>query len=186
MIRAFVGLTLAAPIAERLEHLAFGLPGARWVERRNWHLTLVFLGEVEDGVLADFARDLADLAAAASPFSLAVEGLGTFGQAKPRALWAGVADNPDLAHLQAKVAALADRHGIMIERRKFVPHITLARLTNPPADRLAGFIAGNSPFRGGEMAVERVTLFESRLGREGAEYSVLAEFALGDPPPTIS
>lgn len=182
MIRAFVGLALAAPVLDRLEPLAFGLPGARWVERRNLHLTLVFLGEVEEGALADFAQDLADMAAAVPAFDIGVEGLGTFGQAKPRTLWAGVAANPALDHLQSKAAGLAVRHGIEIERRKFVPHVTLARLVNLPLDRLAAFIAGNSPFRGGTMTAEAVTLFESRLGREGAEYSVLADYGLGASP----
>ncbi len=182
MIRSFVGLTLAAPILDRLDPLAFGVPGARWVERRNLHLTLVFLGEVEEGVLGEFARDLAESVAAVPAFRLGVEGLGTFGQAKPRALWAGVAADPALDHLQGKIAGLAARHGIEIDRRKFVPHITLARLTNPPSERLAAFIAGNSPFKGGEMDVGAVALFESRLGREGAEYSVLAEYGLGTSP----
>lgn len=176
MIRAFVGLALAPQITARLETLECGLPGARWVAPRNMHLTLVFLGEIEDGVLHEFAQDLSHIHLPV--FALSVDGLGTFGRSKPRMVWAGVKPNAALDHLQAKIATLAQDHEIVIDRRKFTPHITLARLSDTPPSRLASFLAGNLPFAGGEMGVEHITLFQSHLGRDGAEYEVLAHFPL--------
>lgn len=184
MMRAFVGLSLAPQITARLEKLGCGLPGARWVAPRNMHLTLVFLGAVEEGLLCEFASALSQIHLPVFP--LAVDGLGTFGQSKPRMLWAGVKPSSALDQMQAKIATLAMDCEIAIDRRKFTPHITLARLSDTPLSRLAAYLAGNLPFTGGAMTVDHITLFQSHLGREGAEYEALAEFGLdNDAFPTI-
>lgn len=175
MIRLFTALALPPELAGRLAALEAGIPGARWVEPRNLHITLRFIGEVDGGMAQEVHECLAEIRAAA--FEVTLSGFGTFGSRSPNALWAGVEKAPELTHLQAKVDSALARAGVAAEGRKFVPHVTLARLKNAPVPRLQAFIAGHSPFRDAFMA-ESFVLFRSHLGRGGAEYEALAEYPL--------
>lgn len=176
MIRLFIGLALPPPMAERLAGLAVGIPGARWVEQRNLHLTLRFIGEVENGLAHDIHDALADISARCP--TVTIDGFGTFGSRQPHALWAAVEKTPELAHLQAKTETALVRLGLPPEPRRFTPHVTLARLKGAPVQRIQDFIAGHSPLRLGPERVEAVTLFRSHLGRGGAEYEAVAEYPL--------
>jgi 2'-5' RNA ligase len=153
------------------------MPGARWVEARNLHITLRFIGEVEDGLAREIHDELADTIRAPA-LSLSVTGFGTFGSRQPRALFAAVDKPPDLVRLQARVEAVVTRLGLDPEPRKFTPHITLARLKDAPTNRLQDYIAGHSPLSIGPFAIDRVTLFRSHLGRGGAEYESIADYPL--------
>lgn len=177
MIRLFVGLPIPADILRQLTMVEAGIPGARWIAARNLHVTLRFIGEVEEHVAAEIDEALADLRCPA--FALAVDGFGTFGSKQPRALWAGVEKAPELLHLQAKVDKAVTRCGIAPEPRKFTPHVTLAWLKGAPVGRIQAFIAGSSPFHAGPERVEHFILYRSHLGRSGAEYEALAEYPLG-------
>lgn len=177
MIRLFVGLGLPDGVAARLEGLGGGIPGARWIEARNLHVTLRFIGEVGEGVAAEIDEALAALAAPA--FELALDGFGTFGRSRPNHLWAAVERAAGLLHLQAKVEAALARQGLTPEGRKYVPHVTLARFKDAPVGRVQDFIARNSPFHAGPWTVDHFILFRSHLGRSGAEYEALAEYPLG-------
>lgn len=177
MIRLFVGLSLPDPMAERLAGLVIGIPGARWIERRNLHITLRFIGDVENGLGRDIHDALAELYAPAP--EIAITGFGTFGSRQPRALWAAVDKNPELIHLQNKIETAMLRLGLPPEPRKFTPHVTLARLKGAPVTRIQQFIAGHSPVRLGPEPAEGFTLFRSHLGRAGAEYEIVADYPLG-------
>ncbi|MCR6630520.1 MAG: RNA 2',3'-cyclic phosphodiesterase [Magnetospirillum sp.] len=109
---------------------------------------------------------------------MSLEGFGTFGRSAPNHLWAGVDKAPGLLHLQGKVETTVNRLGLAPEGRKYLPHITLARLKDAPVARVQDFIARNSPFRGGPWRVDHFVLFRSHLGRSGAEYEALAEYPL--------
>ncbi|MGE5476923.1 MAG: RNA 2',3'-cyclic phosphodiesterase [Bacteroidales bacterium] len=176
MIRLFVGLELPPDLAQRLEGLGGGIPNARWVEARNLHVTLRFIGEVDEGLAAEIDDALAQLHAPA--FTLTLDGFGTFGRAKPNHLWAAVEKAPALLHLQAKVEAALARLGLVPEGRKYLPHVTLARFKDPPVSRVQDFIARNSPFHAGPWQVDHFVLFVSRLGRSGAEYEAVADYPL--------
>ncbi len=176
MVRLFVGLALPPDPAARLAALAGGIPGARWVEIRNLHITLRFAGEVDEGQADDLDTALTAIRAPAFPVDLA--GLGTFGGSKPHTLWAGVERAPDLVHLQERVEAAAVRAGLTGEARKYTPHVTLARCKGAPDGRLAAFIARNAPFRLPPFPVTSFQLFQSHLGRGGPEYEVLADYPL--------
>jgi len=176
MMRLFAGLDISSEIAASLANLEGGIPGARWIAPENHHVTLVFIGEVPEHVADEIDETLADIDHPA--LDLSVEGLGTFGHAKPHTLWAGIADSPGLNHLQAKVTQALRDLGIEIERRKFFPHVTLARLKDAPADRLRTFIAGNSPFHAGTFHVPAFTLFQSFVTKDGSDYRRLMEYPL--------
>ena len=176
MIRLFVGLALPGAAARRLESLGGGVPGARWVEARNLHITLRFFGEVEEGLAAEIHETLAGLRAPA--FALSLDGFGTFGRTKPNHLWAAVERAPGLLHLQARVETAVARLGLPPEGRKYLPHVTLARFKDAPVGRIQDFIARNSPFHAGPWTADHFILYRSHLGRSGAEYEALAEYPL--------
>lgn len=176
MIRLFVGLKLPDAPARHLQALGGGIPGARWVEARNLHVTLRFIGEVDEGLAAEIDEALAQVQAPA--FDLALTGFGTFGRSKPNHLWAAVEKTPALLHLQAKVEAALSRLGLAPEGRKYLPHVTLARLRDAPVARVQDFIVHASPFHAGPWPVRNFVLFSSHLGHGGAEYEVVAEYPL--------
>jgi len=178
MVRLFVALDLPETVRERLGALTQArLPGARWVPPENMHLTLRFVGEVDHGLADDIDAALAGISARG--FSLTLEGIGVFESGRRlHALWAGVERNAALEHLRAKVESAVVRTGCAPERRKFSPHVTLARLDQPDGAKLGGFLHDHGLFRLGPVAVEHFTLFSSRLGRDGAHYTAEADYAL--------
>lgn len=179
MIRLFVGLPLPERTRERLAGLAHGLAGARWVSPENYHLTLRFIGEVDEGTAADIDEALDHVVA--KPFPLALDGLGSFGRGhRQHTLWVGVERCEGLSHLQAKVESAVVRAGQKAEDRKFSPHVTLARLGNElGAEKLARFVEANALFRDGPFQVDRFCLYESVLGKGGAVYHELRSYPLG-------
>nr|WP_249209168.1 RNA 2',3'-cyclic phosphodiesterase [Magnetospirillum sulfuroxidans] len=171
----FVGLGLPADLATRLEALAGGVPGARWVAARNLHVTLRFIGEVDEAQAEELHDHLCRLQA--RPLALTIKDFGSFGGAKPRALWAAIKPDPALDRLQHKVEQAAQAIGLAPEGRKFIPHITLAWLKGAPADRVAGFIAHHTPWAAA-LPVAAFTVYRSLLGAGGAEYQALTEYPL--------
>ncbi|MDE1148925.1 MAG: RNA 2',3'-cyclic phosphodiesterase [Azospirillaceae bacterium] len=180
MIRLFVGLEMPEGVRDALARLSGGLPGARWVAPENHHLTLRFIGEVDEGVAQDVDEAL-DLVVAPA-FTLALDGLGQFGAGdKARAVWAGVRPEPALDHLRAKVESAVVRAGLAAEPRKFTPHVTLAWLSGreTPASRLGRFLEDYGLFQAGPFPVDRFVLYESVLGRQGSTYHALRHYPLG-------
>src|ERR1700722_13094328 len=106
MLRLFVGIGLTPELRLRLSTLCNGVPGARWVDAGNLHVTLRFIGEVDEGAASDIDEALQQIRA--PRFSLALAGVGHFGM---RMLWAGVDRNPALFHLQDKVESAIVRLG---------------------------------------------------------------------------
>jgi 2'-5' RNA ligase len=177
-MRLFVALDLPWDLRERLALLAgTGIPGARWVPAENYHLTLRFLGEIQAWQAEEIDHALAALRGRS--FSLTASGVGTFDKAgRPTQLWVGVERSPALDHLRTKIETAVQRVGLAAERRRFVPHIALARLDNPAEARLAAFVQQHNLFRAEPFAVEHFTLFSSRLGKEQAVYTAEAEYPL--------
>ena len=177
IMRLFVALDLPWALRERLADLGTGLPGVRWVPPENFHLTLRFLGE-----LAPYQAEEVDMALSTlrgRAFSLELCGVGTLEKAgRVTALWAGIARNPALEHLRAKVETAVQRAGLPPERRRFSPHVTLARLGEAASPRLAGWVQAHNLFRAEPVPVEHFTLFSSLLGADQAVYTAEAEYPL--------
>lgn len=177
MIRLFVGLALPEAIVSALDRLTSGMPGARWVEPENFHITLRFIGEVDEVDAEDIHHELTRVRA--PRFSLSLAGVDAFGRGpKTRALWAGVEKSKALHLLRGRVESAVVRAGQPPETRKFVPHVTLARFHQAPAMRIQSFIEGNNLFRAGPFEVDRFVLFESETGEGGAVYTSLEEYPL--------
>ena len=112
-------------------------------------------------------------------FSLTLAGLGTFAKGgRPVSLWVGVERNPQLDHLQNKIETALQRCGLEPERRRFSPHVTLARLDNSAEAKLAAYVQANNLFRAEPVPIEHFTLFSSRLGKDQAVYIPEVEYAL--------
>jgi len=178
-MRLFVALDLPWELRQRLAMLSgAGIPGARWVPPENYHLTLRFIGETPAYRAEEIDQALAALKARC--FALTLAGIGTFNKGgRSVALWVGAERNPALDHLQNKVETALQRIGLEPERRRFSPHVTLARLDNPPEAKLAAFVQANNLFRSEPVAVAHFTLFSSLLGKDEAVYTPEVEYALG-------
>lgn len=170
MIRLFVALQIPDAIRRSLFLLQGGVPGARWSTPEQYHLTLRFIGEVDEAVAGDIDDVLS--AVAVPPFTLELAGVGQFGGKLPRALWAGVRPNSELMHLQRKFETAIQRLGHAAEERKFTPHVTLARLRNSPREKVMEYVAQHSLYSSGAFEVKGFALFSSRLGSAGAVYNV--------------
>lgn len=180
MYRLFVGLVLPDSLRDPLARLCHDLPGARWVDPENYHLTLRFIGEVDGHTAADIDDTLQRITSPS--FDLALSGLGTFGHGrKTRALWAraeGRSGASEVHHLNNKVESAVVRSGQPPEPRKFKPHVTMARFRDPHPGHIQSFIEANGLFRAGPVVITRFVLFESHMGKGGSVYEELADYPL--------
>jgi 2'-5' RNA ligase len=177
-MRLFVALDLPWDLRQRIAALAGGgLPGARWVPPENYHLTLRFIGETP-GYRAE-EIDIALAGLRARGFQLSLSGVGTFAKGgRSTALWLGVERNPQLDHLQNKIETALQRAGLEAERRRFQPHVTLARLDNVAEGKLVSYVQAHNLFRTDPVPVTHFTLFSSQLGKEASVYTAEVEYAL--------
>jgi 2'-5' RNA ligase len=176
MIRLFVALELPGPLRQRLALMGGGVPGARWQREDQFHLTLRFIGEVQESTAADIDDALS--AIRAPRFFMELAGVGEFGGKVPRALWAGVRVGDELQHLQRKIEAALQRLGLPAEERKFSPHVTLARMKGAPRGKVMEFLTHHALFSSGPFEVEHFALFSSQTGSGGSVYHVEREYPL--------
>ena len=176
MLRLFVGIELPAELRLRLSLLCAGLPGARWVDPGNLHLTLRFIGEVDEGVASDIDAALARIRA--PRFVVTLAGAGCFGGDKPRLLWIGVESSDALLRLRDRIEAALRRAGLAPDARRYSPHITLARLKQPAVSQVQEFLRAHALFRSDPVPVDRFNLIASYPTKSGAIYEDQADYAL--------
>ena len=178
MPRLFVAVDLPVAIRERLLPLCYGLPGARWVAPEQMHLTLRFVGDVDSSVFGLVREALNEVRAAS--FSLQLDGVGFFPpRGKPRVVWVGIRKNEQLVQLHNRIESTLVSIGLEPEGRKYAPHITLARLRNTPAERVASYLAQNSLFMTDEFQVDEFLLYSSVLNAKGARHYIEEGYELG-------
>jgi len=170
MPRLFTALEIPRDAALSLSLLRGGLPGARWIDVENYHLTLRFIGDVEGHMADEIASALDRVRRPA--FQLRLSGVGAFGSKKPHAVWAGVASSPDLMALQAEIERICQRLGVPSDPRKFSPHVTLARLRNPNPLDVAKYLSAHGNFSAAPFKVGRFVLMSSRDSVGGGPYIV--------------
>jgi RNA 2',3'-cyclic 3'-phosphodiesterase len=176
MPRLFTGLEIPEDIGESLSALRGGLPGARWIDPENYHLTLRFIGDVDDDVAHEIASMLNKVRRGS--FELRLEGLSSFGGRKPRAVFAGVGPSQAVMELQAEHERLMQRVGLEPEGRKYTPHVTLARLRDSSSHQVAEYLSARGGFRSKPFEVSRFVLFSSRASTGGGPYVVEAAYPL--------
>lgn len=182
MYRLFVSIELPDDVKYALSRLSGDVPGARWLEPDEMHLTVRFIGEVDGLVYEDVLAALDDVRL--SPLELALRGVGHFPpRGEPRILWAGLERSDPLRVLHERVESALVRAGVDAERRKFSPHVTIARLKGTPPRAVGSFLAMNGLFRTEPFRVEEFHLFSSSLGAKRAVHRCEASYPLDGGKP---
>ncbi len=179
MPRLFVGLELPDPVLELLLEMRQDIAGARWQNANQLHLTLAFIGNVEDATADSIRAGLHCLAA--DSFQLQLQGVGRFGSAEhPRNLWVGVSPEAPLVAIHGQVQSILKAAGLAPDDRPYKPHVTLARMGRNagPTD---AFLARFADVRSPPFTVEQISLFRSTLTHEGSVYEVMQRIPLADP-----
>jgi RNA 2',3'-cyclic 3'-phosphodiesterase len=153
-----------------------GLPGARWIDVENFHITLRFIGDI-DGRTADEVVDRLDRIERPE-FQLALSGIGSFGSKKPHSIYAGVTQAPEMYALQAEIERICQRLGLPADPRKFTPHVTLARLRNARPEDVAHYLTGRGNFYTAPFTVNRFVLMSSKESVGGGPYLTEEVFPL--------
>ena len=160
MLRLFTGLEVPATVGDLLAGLRGGLHGARWIDPENYHITLRFIGDIDERTADEVA------------------GLGSFGSAKPHSLYARVEPTPQLAELQSEHERILQRLGLPPESRKYTPHVTLARLRGTSAGEVAHWLATAGVFASPSFLAHRFVLFSARASVGGGPYLVEEAYPL--------
>jgi 2'-5' RNA ligase len=189
-VRLFVAVSPGTEVLERIERAMEELRGAspqsKWVRPSDCHITLAFLGQVDDAKVPAVVAAVEEAAAGHAPLSLRFGGGGGFGRPRrPRVLWASVeGDTEALAAVQKAVTGALEPLGFPPEDRPFKAHVTLARARNPGGDAGLAACAEDLAARDfGEARIEEVILFRSDLSPAGPRYTPVVRARLGGPSP---
>jgi RNA 2',3'-cyclic 3'-phosphodiesterase len=176
MPRLFTALELPESVVGQIAQARGGVFGARWLEPADYHVTLRFVGDVDGRTAHDIAETLDDIHRPAAPVRF--DGLGWFGGDKPRALVARIKAEPALMDLQAEQERRLRRVGVPPETRKFMPHVTLARLRGVRARAVADYLSSRGTLTVDAFTAERFVLYSAREGSGGGPYVVEAAYPL--------
>jgi 2'-5' RNA ligase len=190
MTRTFIALALDESLHRYLDgimhRMARDLPGLRWVDPRGIHLTLAFLGELNDQQVFEAINATELVAKTASPFDYRLSHLGIFGMPdRPRVIWIGVEESSGrLMHLHWQLNQELARRGFAIDTRPFSPHLTLSRVKSSlkaeEQQRLQRLLAGKDfPLSSTVCHVQHISVMKSALSRTGASYTCLRNISLG-------
>jgi RNA 2',3'-cyclic 3'-phosphodiesterase len=177
MPRLFTGLELPGAVIGQLALMRGGIVGARWLEPEDYHVTLRFIGDIDVRAASDIAETLGDIRRPKAPVRF--EGLSWFGGDKPRAIVAKVKAGPALMDLQAEQERRLRRMGVEPETRKYMPHVTLARLRGAGQQAVASYLASRGALVAESFTAERFVLYSARDGSGGGPYVVEAAYPLG-------
>lgn len=177
MPRLFTALEVPADIGAQLACLRGGLPGARWIDAENFHVTLRFLGDVDDRTANEAALLLDGIAR--EPFQISIGELDAFGGDRPRSIIAKVKPSKELLDLQAEHERNLRRAGLSPESRKYTPHVTLARLRDVKPRDVADWLATRGGARRLDFEARRFVLYSSRASSGGGPYVLEESFPLG-------
>jgi RNA 2',3'-cyclic 3'-phosphodiesterase len=183
MIRAFLAIRPTDDVIGRLtevqSELAEGGGDVRWVSPQTMHLTIQFLGEVQESEVPEIERGLRQGLGALSPFEVECRGLGVFpNQKRPRLVWVGF-HGPGIATLADRTEIVLSPLGFPPQERELTPHITLGRVRSARGwEALARVLKANGDRSFGLSRIDQITLYRSQLRPDGAVYTPLVTFPL--------
>lgn len=176
-MRLFIAIDVPDDLKIKIGRLWVDIPGARWVPVEQIHLTLAFLGEVEEASTERLTEKLTHIRV--PEFELRFGGAGCFpNRHRPRVLWIGLEPEPYLFDLAAQVRSAVLSCGIPQEERHFSPHLTLARLKMKPSTEFDTFLDKNNHMKFTPFPVREFTLFQSQLNWQGAVHVPIKNFSL--------
>ena len=153
-----------------------GLPGARWIDRENYHMTLRFIGDVD--LRTAHAIDEAMEQVRRPQVRLRLLGLDAFGGGKPHSIFAGVEAGTGLGELQGDIERRMQRLGLKADGRRFVPHVTLARLRGARDHDVANYLSLRGHYASVPFVAARFVLLSSRDSVGGGPYVLEASYPL--------
>jgi 2'-5' RNA ligase len=175
-MRLFIAVTPPAEIRDLVVKTYSEIERARWVRKEQLHVTLRFLGELEEEAAATVR---AALRAITSPaLSLAIKQAGTFGR-PARVLWCGLDPKEPISALAAEIDRVVVQAGLTEADKPFAPHLTVARFKNSPPVMIRAWLERHREFETPAFPVEEFTLYQSKLSASGAEHSPLEIYRLG-------
>ncbi|WP_205625025.1 RNA 2',3'-cyclic phosphodiesterase [Geminicoccus roseus] len=171
-----MAIDLPEDIADQVDRLCVGLPDVRWTDADDLHITLRFIGEVDEPTYEEIGEALAHVTA--PPFELQLRDIGHFPpRGDPTTLWIGVAPSEGLNSLKRRVDRQLASLGVAAEQRKFQPHLTIARIRGGlPENRLGSFLKRLSLYRSEPFVVTGFTLYSSLLRTDGAIHTPEATY----------
>jgi 2'-5' RNA ligase len=178
MPRLFTGLEITEEMGSAISMLRGGLPGATWIDPENYHVTLRFIGDVDERLADEIADALGRVRR--RRFDLGLRGVDYFGGRQPHSIFVRVEPSPALMELQAEHERILQRLGLEPEGRKYHPHVTVARVKGAAHRDVAHWLDIRGGFPGGRMGVERCVLFSSKASKGGGPYVVEEAYPL-DP-----
>ncbi len=173
--------TVVTELQERIRRqAAIEKKDASWVGPEAMHLTLKFLGEINDRQVVEVCKTAEEVSGRHNSFELDIEGAGSFGGRSARVLWIGTGAGGDSLHKLAEdIEQSLAAGGFPEERRRFAGHLTLCRIKNAKAGMQLGLIAKNyENFKAGTTLIDSVTVYQSHLKPTGPEYIVLGRYKL--------
>lgn len=176
MPRLFTGLEVPSETAFALSMLRGGLRNARWIEPENYHITLRFIGDIDDRTADEVAHALSRIHR--TPVEIRLSGLAAFGNRKPHSIHACVAPSPEIAELQAEQERIIQRLGLPAERRKYIPHLTICRLRGASSADVAQWLALRGGFSAPPFTAGRFVLFSSKASTGGGPYVIEEAYPL--------
>jgi 2'-5' RNA ligase len=176
MPRLFTALEIPDDVAETLAALRGGLPGARWIEPEDYHLTLRFIGDIDDRLARELEDELAETGR--GPIPVALTGLGSFGGDKPHSIYAAAEVSRELSELAAAHDRIMRRMGLAPDSRKFTPHVTIARMRNGSPLDVADYFASKGRFARIAFRADQFVLYSARAAVGGGPYVVEAAYPL--------
>ena len=186
MIRAFIAVDLDPQVIENIcrtiGDLKRLIPGIRWVPPKNFHLTLKFLGDIEESRIHGIGAALAEGICPFPRLIINAKGLGVFPDLRrPRILWAGLTGSA-LTTLAARVESALEPLGFAAEQRLFTPHLTIGRWRHfdRSPEALGEELANWRDYGFGESLIDKVVLYQSVLKPEGATYQMLKAVSLNE------
>jgi RNA 2',3'-cyclic 3'-phosphodiesterase len=184
--RTFVAVDVSKAIRERLvsmqERLAATGTEVKWVEPENLHVTLLFLGEVDQREIVDVCRIVSDGTSRHAAFTMSVETVGCFpNPRRPRILWVGVGEgSATLVALHDELEIPLQELGYRREERRYTPHITLGRVKSDRSTQaLSTELTRRADWKAGETTVTELLVMGSELTSTGPQYTVLGRAKLG-------
>jgi 2'-5' RNA ligase len=178
MIRLFTAVAVPAEIGQGLLSRQHGIEGGRWRPLEAFHITLKFIGDVQEPVAAELDEALAQIEAPA--FDLELAGVGHFGEGvEIHAVWAGVGESRDLRQLAKANERAAREVGLKPESRLYTPHVTLAYLKRPSVPEVGAWVQANNLLHSPAFRVDSFGLYSSWRTSEGSAYRLEREYPLG-------
>lgn len=176
-MRLFIAVPLPQGVKQKLSDLKQPIEGMRWQNKEQMHLTLKFVGEVDEPTVNTLREELVNIEH--RKFSMTISGIGYFPEGKqPKVVWAGVEENDALSSLHKKVEEYCQNAGIDPENRPFKPHVTIGRTNSTPKRAVTSFINQHKNFAVHDISINKFVLYESKLHPEGARHHCLQSYPL--------